>query len=618
MNAEGFIRWALDEARTIEERYTTELLVELGAGWWNSRNNTGKYVSFEETQRRNRERALNPAYEPRYSETEVRQATEAWPAVKNWWFNPSGLDQRPIRDLTAFGFFTHLEEIHLYDCEAADVRVLAQLPNLRVLKFTSGKCENFGPLADCLHLRELELGIGVGWRQIATRWPDVNGLEKLAQLEKLSLFGNLHVFAQGITWPKVRTAVLKCDPLPVRSVRELPQLPACEFLTLGGVERLDGIEAFPRLRNLRVETDTRDFAPLAALDKLTCFTCSAFAPLDVTPLTRLPKLQVATFNANYKYATATPKPRDFMAFADAVALRELHVPGCEPVAEEVKTLNSLLPPWDDVLLAETPRPLLPWRLIVAPMEKHPRCIDVVAPEYDGLSDEGLRASESRWAEAFMAKSISARLGEADWGTAKCDGERRMFTVTLESFAVIERGKFPLLIEAIREAFSRLRHDYTAVLMVCLKSPRLEPTPAQIEMENQFQEERDHAQYELRRQEQKEYLERLHRYELKKQLGEEIKPEDFTPPPPAALPPPPWENEEEGDDDDNVDGDVVVKEKPDPPPSWLDDEHPLADHYRLYAYLLPTEIWFFPHHRELVVYLLGRQPDVDIPEEKKAK
>lgn len=618
MNAEGFIRWALDEARTVEERYTTELMVELGAGWWNSRNNTGKHVGFGETQRRNRERALNPAYEPRYSETDVRHAAEAWATINTWWFNPGGLDQRPIRDLTAFGFFTHLEQIHLYHCEAADVSVLAQLPNLRVLKFSSGGCEDLSPLAGCIHLRELELGIGVGWRQIATRWPDVSKLEKLVQLEKLSLVGNLHVFAQGTTWPKVRTAVLKCDPLPARSVHELPQLPACEFLTLGGVERLDGIEAFPRLRNLKVETDTRDFAPLAALDKLTCFTCSAFAPLDITPLTRLPKLQVATFNANYKYATTAPKPRDFMAFADAAALRELHAPGCEPVAEEVKTLNSLLPTWDDVLLAETPRVLAPWRFIVAPTAKHPRCAEVAAPEYDGLPDEGLRVSEGRWAGTFMAKSISARLGEADWGKAECDGIRRMFSVTIESFAVMEKGKFPLVIEAIREAFGRLRHDYTVLLMVCLKAPSIEPTPAQIELEKQFQEEQDQAQYELRRQEQKEYLERLHRYELKKQLGEAIKPEDFTPPPPAALPPPPWENEDEEDDDGNTEGDVAVKEKPDPPPSWLDDEHPLADHYRLYAYILPTEIWFLPHHRDLVIYLLGRQPDLDIPDEKKER
>src|ERR1017187_8949235 len=132
MNAEGFINWALDDARTVEERYTAELLVELGVLWWNSRHKIYKGERLEERMERKRQRALNPAYEPHYSETDVRHATETWPDVKTWWFSP-GHDERPIRDLKAFGFFTHLEEISLHNSEVSDVSVLAGLPNLRVL-----------------------------------------------------------------------------------------------------------------------------------------------------------------------------------------------------------------------------------------------------------------------------------------------------------------------------------------------------------------------------------------------------------------------------------------------------------------------------------------------------
>ena len=191
MNADGFIRWALDDARTVDERYTVELLVELGVGWWNSRHNISKGESFEERMERKRQRALNPAYEPRYSQTDLQHATETWPDVKTWWFSP-GYEERAIRDLTAFAFFTHLEEIHLHNCEALDVGVFAGLPNLRVLKFSSSKCEDLRPLA-----------------------------------------GNLLVFPPGVAWPNVRQATLKCEPLAARCVRDLPQLPACEFLTLG-------------------------------------------------------------------------------------------------------------------------------------------------------------------------------------------------------------------------------------------------------------------------------------------------------------------------------------------------------------------------------------------------
>jgi len=57
--------------------------------------------------------------------------------------------------------------------------------------------------------------------------------------------------------------------------------------------------------------------------------------------------------------------------------------------------------------------------------------------------------------------------------------------------------------------------------------------------------------------------------------------------------------------------VAVKKKPDPPPSWLDNEHPLAENYRLLAYLKLSEIWFMPHQSDVVVYLMRREPDLNI-------
>ena len=44
-------------------------------------------------------------------------------------------------------------------------------------------------------------------------WPDFTGLEQLEQLETLTLEGNLLAFRAPVTWPKVRIAVLKCQPL---------------------------------------------------------------------------------------------------------------------------------------------------------------------------------------------------------------------------------------------------------------------------------------------------------------------------------------------------------------------------------------------------------------------
>jgi hypothetical protein len=175
-------------------------------------------------------------------------------------------------------------------------------------------------------------------------------------------------------------------------------------------------------------------------------------------------------------------------------------------------------------------------------------------------------------------------------------------------------KLPLILEAMREALTRLRHEYAAHIWIFLKSPRLEPTPAQKQLEEQFRDEQDKADYERRQEEQRKYLERLHRYELKKQLGEKIKPEDFVVEPQAPLPPPPWEREDE--DEESGDGDVAVKEKPEPPPGWFDDDHPLADNYNLMGNLTLSEVWFAHQNRDVAVYLMGRQPDVEIAEEKK--
>jgi hypothetical protein len=62
----------------------------------------------------------------------------------------------------------------------------------------------------------------------------------------------------------------------------------------------------------------------------------------------------------------------------------------------------------------------------------------------------------------------------------------------------------------------------------------------------------------------------------------------------------------------------VKTDPDPPPSLFDDDgHPLAGNYRLAGTLLLGEAWFYSHFRGIAIYLMKREPDLEIPEEKKS-
>jgi hypothetical protein len=613
MNSESFVLWALDDARTVEERFTLELLVEQGVSYWNAQHQTYTPFNWEVRRELERQRSLNPAYLPRVAERDVRRTAECLHLFKTWW-NTRSASERQIRDLKAFAFLTELEEFKM-SCEAADVSVFATLPKLRVLHFGSADCEDLSPLAGCRQLRELGLTLGKSGFRVGTHWPNVRGLEQLQQLETLSLSGNLFAFAPGAGWPNVRTATLLCDPLPARSVRELPRLPACEFLTLAGVERLDGIGQFPRLRNLSLKGDTRGFEPLTALKELTALTCTGFAPLDVRPLTRLPRLQCLIFNANYQYNLAKPPPRDFSPLADAPALRELLVTGCPPVEEEVRTLRALLVPWDDVLLAVEPRPVPPLRLIVAPTNKGcPRHQQpVLEPDDHGLPDLALRKFQGEWVGRHLFKAISKKLGCEDWGTASGEGVYRSFTIEIHAYALVEKSRE--ILDAARAALAGLRHDYIGTFWIRLQSPVPEPTPAQKELEERFQKEQEEAEWERDDKDRQDLLERQHRIELKKQLGEKIKPEDFVVPPQTPLPPAPWERNEDDEDGDG-DGGIAVKEKVEPPPDPWDNDHPLADKYALLATLTLEELWVFPHHRDIAVYLMRQQPDLEIPEDPK--
>ena len=67
MNMDAFVSWALADARTVEERYTTELIVEQGLNWWYSHHKICRPFDYEAIVERHRQRSLNPASEPRYA-----------------------------------------------------------------------------------------------------------------------------------------------------------------------------------------------------------------------------------------------------------------------------------------------------------------------------------------------------------------------------------------------------------------------------------------------------------------------------------------------------------------------------------------------------------------------
>lgn len=609
MDPEVFVRWALDDARTLEERYTTELLVDDCVRSWRWKHKIYTQDPIDARIERERQRALNPAYQPTYSEESIRRTAEMLPELKHWNYF-CGYDHRPIRDLKVFQFTPALENLSLHNLQVADISPLLELSRLSVLTFSSHLCEDLGPLGRLSQLRELTLGL-------LPNWPALAGLEQLSQLEFLSLKGNLLAFPPGLAWPSVRRGALLCEPLAARNVHDLPQLPAVEFLTLDGVERLDGIAAFTRLRNLTLEARVRDFAPLADLPHLSSFTCKADEPRDVAPLVRVPRLTFLSFDRCTKGRVVPIAPRDLSPLTDCPQLRHLHVPKDDPLASEAAAINAGLPSWEDHLLAETPRGLPPLKFAIAPWKHHPPQPTPVAEtgEFD-TPDVGVCQSQSIWVSRYFQRVITEGLDDPDWGEVGADAASRSFYATVESYGVVER--FAEIVHWFRVVLTRLRHEYRGQIMICLKVPPLKASPAQREMERKFRDAQEQAEHENRMREREEYLDRLHRFELKKQEGMTIKPEEFAPGNALPLPPPPWESDSEDEDDAEGEGAVAVKKKPDPPPAYSDGEHPLADNYRLMVHLSLTEAWFAPHHRDLAIYLMRRQPDLDIPDEKEAE
>ena len=623
MDTEALVRWALDDARTVEERYTTELIVEHGVNRWESRQGIHRPWDWDAISALKRERALNPAYEPRYSEEALRKAAEGWTDIKEW-SEFCSYDDRAIRDIQVLRFLPSLEQVHLQHCEVADVSPLAELPRLRSLHFSSHTCRDLRPIARCTSLRDLQL-------TLLRHWPDVRGLADLPEVESLLLVGNLLVFERAV-WRKARFAVLRCHPLEARHVRDLPQLPNCEFLSLAGIETLDGIQAFPSLRNLTLETDTESFEPLTGLPHLTWFTAKDFLPIEVTPLTRVPKLQYVCFNTWNKHRMRPVKPRDLSPLVEATALRELQVVGNPILETEAAAIQAGLPGWDDLYLLPEARPLPPMRLLAWPNARLPRTPEVSRlPEEPEQVDLGLRKRELDWAGRFLRRAIDRKLGTSDWCEREKDSynqhedfaphiinpTHRSLGIQFESYGLIE--KIPLAVEAMRECLARFRGEYHVHFWVRLKAPKRKITKAQKEQEKKFQREQDEAEHQRAWKDREEYLKRLHRFELKKQEGIKVEPGEFAPGEQEPLPTPPWERAEKAEDaEDDADGgaDVAVKKKPDPPPSpWEDDGHPLSDQYNLSANFTLAECYVHSRDKSLVEYLFRRRCDEVIEEEK---
>ena len=273
----AFSKWALDDARTSDERFLIFHLCE-----------ACRIVEFHQRpieERRTvplkllphhhwKEFYLNPLLLPDYGPGDTERATAMAPHLKK--FSPQGGGGHEARRFgeagDVFRFFPALEELSLHSTSMRDLSFLEALPNLKSFQMHSGVLEDFGPFRFATNLRHLSLSLSGSGPPLLTPplyWVDARALGALRELESLAFSPNPATLA-GLEFPALTSAQFDNANCVQADCDHLPDMPALRLLKLNGVQSLRGIHRFPELRHLRLGGPLRDFAEIDSLTHLDC------------------------------------------------------------------------------------------------------------------------------------------------------------------------------------------------------------------------------------------------------------------------------------------------------------------------------------------------------------
>ena len=632
-----FSRWALDDARTADERYTIWLLCEstrLQEHWLLSRENPGR-IYRSTPHHYFKELFLNPGLIPAFTERDTETAAAMIPHLKKFpHILPIGHESRPIRDAGALRFFPALESVSLSISEVRDISFLEALPLLTAFSLHTGELDDLSPLRHCRGLRELSLGLsGTGYPAFAPplHWVDASPLAALTALESLNYYPNAAVL-EGLAFPALKTASLGTGSTVQPDCRFLPDMPAVRHLRLDGVQSLRGISRFPALRSLDISGPLRDWGDVAALPRLMCMEVSTgFGwPRDVTPLAAAPELRWICF--------AGEMPRNYWPLTAAPKLCEIEAPQSKTIQIEVQAINAALTPWDQIFATVPPRAVPPLRFVAADSRVIPRMPDT--PHQDFVDSPVLFLRELWWMDRKAHGMVSRMLGDDDWrgSRSRPSGSNNQRSLHFAVATQAAADRLPEIIETLRQAMATSAHDWDFHFGIHLKVPRHQWGPERWrwfkEISSQWEDEDEEGSHERWKLTQQHVIESNFRKRTAEAEGEEPDPDDLTPPQqirpeaylhtvPAVGDPDeekekdfalkPFDEQEQNDDDD--DDDSSVKTKEDEPPDWFledMDGHPLAESYRLYGMLTLDTFYIWPNLAATAESLMQRPVDETLP------
>lgn len=637
---EDFISWSLAPERTLEERFTTLLLVEQLSGMRQGEPNAAG-------QERRQTRRLNPAYEPVLDERWVRKAAEKLEGITHWSAGSGGTYDRVVRDLEVLRFLPGLRQLQLSNgADVPDLTALRHVPELRLFHCHSHTVEDYRPVALCRELREIII-------HTTFPWPRMEGWETLEHLEDLKWGGPATGFLSLPKLPALRRLTLEMGaynmggPASLRDMHQLPELPELRHLWMSSVYYLDGVERYPLLQALRVAGPIRSLAPTLGLHHLTHLWVWSDELREVACVRALTML--------HSLMVSGKRPQDYAPLAEAPALQEVIMYNCDLPQLDLDTLRMLLPGWDAVFQAQPPRALEALRL-QAEAEK-PAPDDRLSADYpdgpDGWDGNQLmRHSEYLWTlnavrAALVARGYTPRAGvtleyenpiepreKRSHYLSEPNQSARKINVGLQGTRILSR---------MREVVACLRTALAGLRFRWLLSIHGDPSPIDpMDFIRLTDEELEDANEEYRKKmkrEEDDYLAREMRLRLLEEEGRKPDPKDFisTPPPPeksgkggtltATRPEdeeePPmkfdepnldWNNRDEDDSEGGIkDADPDDADAEDDDEHWLKpppnvDPNTFWQSLHFHVVLMENEMRI--HHRsvEAVEYLMGEKAE----------
>ncbi|HLP09181.1 MAG TPA: hypothetical protein VK178_13535 [Opitutaceae bacterium] len=452
--AEEFRRWVSAPARTGEELYPVELLLNHLRGRAEYRKGPRSAKTLRAAQAGFTRRTRQPRFKPRIEAADLDLAEEFWDEILSL-ENGYGSD-RPVRDLSLLRFLPQLTAVNL-TLEGTALAALATLPRLARLTLKTGALADFSALGSLATLEWLSL-------TVACPWPTGFGaLSKLSQLREVTFGGNLLVWQEVVALPAVRSLVLApafAANTPLPSLRVFPAAPELQTLTIGAVAELRGVQRFADLRELDLAGPFTDLHPLAALQHVRKLRLAGEQFLDLAPLARMRQLHSLELNRERGLAVDV--------LLDAPSLREVSAPRCKVLTKELGDLNAALGWVDkDLFVRENPRPLAPLRLLACEYQRddYASLPPAAAPPTEGVEDRATvfgedpapPRREQLWMKTQLHSAVSAVLRQG-WGHVNVYPTSAMVVLRRPC----DMARLPLVVQAVREVLARSRFAWACL------------------------------------------------------------------------------------------------------------------------------------------------------------